>query len=102
MDPNIGGIVISPWVIVLIVIAAIAFLIVTIIWGLKAHRLKVAAGKEDMIGRTARVVTPLEPKGLVFLEGEQWTAISESDRIEPGREVVITRIDGLKLYVTEK
>ena len=54
-----------------------------------------------MIGKTAVVTTTLDPKGTVFVEGEQWTAISEEDRIEPGEEVTISRVDGLKIYVTK-
>ena len=96
-----GDISIDPWVIVLIVIGVIAFLAVTIIWGVRAHRFKIGAGKEEMIGKTAVVKTALDPKGTVFVEGEQWTAISEEGRIEPGEEVTITKVDGLKIYVTK-
>jgi membrane-bound ClpP family serine protease len=96
-----GDITIDPWVIVLIVIGIIAFLTITIIWGVRAHRFKIGAGKEEMIGKTAVVKTALNPKGTVFVEGEQWTAISEEDRIEPGEEVTISRVDGLKIYVTK-
>ncbi|MBN2075928.1 MAG: NfeD family protein [Dehalococcoidales bacterium] len=96
-----GDIVIDPWVIVLIILCIIAFLAITIIWGIRAHRFKIGAGKEEMIGKTALVTTALDPKGTVFVEGEQWTAISEEDRIEPGEEVTISRVDGLKIYVTK-
>jgi membrane-bound serine protease (ClpP class) len=96
-----GDISIDPWVIVLIIIGIIAFLAITIIWGVRAHRFKIGAGKEEMIGKTAVVTTTLDPKGMVFVEGEQWTAISEEDRIEPGEEVTISRVDGLKIYVTK-
>ncbi|MFC1947137.1 NfeD family protein [Chloroflexota bacterium] len=96
-----GDISIDPWVIVLIVIGVIAFLAVTIIWGVRAHRFKIGAGKEEMIGKTAVVKTALDPKGTVFVEGEQWTAISEEGRIEPGEEVTITKVDGLKIYITK-
>jgi membrane-bound serine protease (ClpP class) len=96
-----GDISIDPWVIVLIIICIIAFLAITIIWGIRAHRFKIGAGKEEMIGKTAVVTTTLDPKGTVFVEGEQWTAISEEDRIEPGEEVTISRVDGLKIYVTK-
>ena len=96
-----GDIVIDPWVIVLIILCIIAFLAITIIWGIRAHRFKIGAGKEEMIGKTAVVTTTLDPKGTVFVEGEQWTAISEEDRIEPGEEVTISRVDGLKIYVTK-
>ena len=96
-----GDISIDPWVIVLIIICIIAFLAITVIWGIRAHRFKIGAGKEEMIGKTAVVTTTLDPKGTVFVEGEQWTAISEEDRIEPGEEVTISRVDGLKIYVTK-
>jgi membrane-bound serine protease (ClpP class) len=96
-----GDISIDPWVIVLIIICIIVFLAITVIWGIRAHRFKIGAGKEEMIGKTAVVTTTLDPKGTVFVEGEQWTAISEEDRIEPGEEVTISRVDGLKIYVTK-
>ena len=96
-----GDISIDPWVIVLIVICIIAFLVITIIWGVRAHRFKIGAGKEEMIGKTAVVKTVLDPKGTVFVEGEQWTAISEEGRIEPGEEVTINKVDGLKIYVIQ-
>ncbi len=97
-----GGIAIDPWVIVIIVICVIAFLTITVIWGIRAHRLRVAAGREDLIGKTAEVKAALEPKGIVLVEGERWAAVLETGRAEPGEEVIITRVDGLKLYVTKK
>lgn len=90
------------WLVVLIVIGLVAFAAVTVIWGIRAHRLKVDAGAEELIGRTAEVRTALKPKGSVFIEGESWTAISETGPVEAGEEVVITRVDGLILYVTRK
>ena len=90
------------WVIILVIICAIAFLAVTIIWGILAHRLQVAAGKEDLVGKLAEVKVALEPKGIVFIQGEQWAAVSELGRVEPGEEVIITKVDGLKLYVAKK
>ncbi len=99
---NPGWFQIDPWLIIVGIICLVAFLAVTIIWGIRAHRLRVAAGREDLIGKTTEVKVALEPKGIVFVEGEQWTAVSESGRVEPGEEVIITRVDGLKLYVTKK
>ena len=93
---------VDPWVYVLVAIGVIAFLAVTIIWGIRAHQRRVAAGREDLIGKIAEVRVALEPKGTAFVEGEQWTAISEAGRVEPGEEVIITKVDGLKLYVTKK
>ena len=93
---------ISPWLIVISVICIAAFLAVVIIWGIRAHHHQASAGREDLIGRIAEVKIALEPKGTVFVEGERWTAISEKGRVEPGEEVTITKVDGLRLWVTKK
>ena len=85
-----------------IIACAVVFLAVTIIWGIKAHRRRVAAGREELVGMTADAKTAIEPKGTVFIQGENWTAISKSSRIEAGEEVIVTRVDGLKLWVTRK
>lgn len=93
---------VAPWLVVLVVIVIVAFLAIAIIWGIRAHRHQASAGREDLIGKTAEVKIALEPKGVVFVEGERWTAISEKGRVEPGEEVIITKVGGLKLYVTKK
>ncbi|MDI6814627.1 MAG: nodulation protein NfeD [Dehalococcoidales bacterium] len=69
---------------------------------IQAHRRQPSAGKEELIGKTAVVKVALEPEGVVFLQGERWTAISEKGRVEPGEEVIITKVNGLKLWVTKK
>ena len=93
---------IEPWLMTVIIICVIAFFAAAVYWGIRAHRRKVSAGKEDLIGRTAEVVVALKPKGVVFIEGERWTAISEQGRAQTGEEVIITKVDGLKLWVTKK
>ncbi len=93
---------IEPWSIAIIVIFIVVFLAVTIICGIRAHRRQISAGREELVGKTAEVKIALEPKGVVFVEGERWTAISEKGRVEPGEEVIITKVDGLKMWVTKK
>ncbi len=93
---------IDPWLIVLLIICVVVFAAVTVVWGIRAHRYRISAGWEELVGRTAEVRITLEPTGTVFIEGEQWTAVSESGRVEPGEEVLISKVDGLKLYVTKK
>ncbi len=93
---------IDPWLIAVIAIGIAAFLALAIIWGIRAHRHQASAGREELIGKTAEVKIALEPKGVVFIQGERWTAVSEKGRVEPGEEVIITKVDSLKLYVTKK
>jgi len=93
---------IDPWLIAIVAIGIVAFLAVAIIWGIRAHHHQVLAGREELVGKTAEVKIALEPKGIVFIQGERWTAISEKGRVEPEEEVIITKVDGLKLWVTKK
>ncbi len=90
------------WLIVVVAICIIAFIALVINRGIRAHRRQASAGREDLVGKTAEVKIALKPKGVVFIQGERWTAISETGRVEPEEEVIITKVDGLKLYVTKK
>ncbi len=90
------------WLIIVLTICIVVFFAFVINRGIRAHRHQVLAGKEDLIGKTAEVKIALKPKGVVFVQGERWTAISETGWVKPEEEVIITKVDGLKLYVTKK
>jgi membrane-bound serine protease (ClpP class) len=83
----------------IVVVIAIYFVA---IWTLRTYRKQIAAGREDLIGKTAVAKTALTPKGLVLVEGERWAAVIDQGRAEPEEEVIVTRVDGLKLTVTKK
>ena len=90
------------WLIAVIALIIVVVLVFVIIWSVRAHQKKVSAGKEELVGRTAVVEITLEPKGVVLIEGERWTAIADKGPVEPEEEVIITKVDGLKLLVTKK
>ena len=85
---------IDTWFIILVVVALVAFIAIAIIWGIRAHHHQVSAGREDLVGKTAEVKIALGPKGIVFIQGERWMAVSEKGRVEPGEEVIVTKVDG--------
>ena len=93
---------INPWSLIVIGIIIVIFIIFAIIWSVRAHQKQIAAGKEELVGKTAVVDIALEPKGVVLVEGERWTAITDKGRIEPEEEVIITKVEGLKLRVSKK
>ena len=93
---------VNPWAIIVIAIIIVIFIIFVVIWSVRAHQKQVSAGKEDLVGKTAVVDIALEPKGVVLVEGERWTAITDKGRAEPEEEVIITKVEGLKLRVTKK
>ena len=93
---------VDPWlvaVVTIVIVALFAFVITRIV---RAHRRQASTGREELVGKRALVKIALDPEGTVFFKGELWKAISETGRIEPEEEVIITRVDGLILYVTKK
>ena len=90
------------WLIILVIVAVVAFLAFAIIYGIRAHQQQVSVGREELIGKVAEVTTEMEPKGMVRISGEQWTATLEKGKAEPGEEVIITKVEGLRLRVTKK
>ena len=85
------------------VAAAVACFLIFVIGAIiRGQRRRKATGAEGMIGEVAVAKIPLDPTGTVLADGELWTAATEGDKIEPGEEVVITRVEGLKLWVRRK
>jgi len=93
---------VNPWLIATITICIAALFAFVVNRVIKAHRRQASTGREELVGKTAVVTAALEPEGTVLFKGERWTAVSEKGRVKPGEAVIITRVDGLKLYVTKK
>ncbi|MDH5696857.1 MAG: nodulation protein NfeD, partial [Dehalococcoidia bacterium] len=93
---------VSPWLIATITIIIVAFFVFAVQRVIRAHRRQASTGREELTGKIATVKRALEPEGMVLFKGELWTAVSESGRVEPGEEVIINKVDSLKLYVSKK
>ena len=92
----------QPWLLALLIIILVVFVYFVVVWVVRAHQKKVAAGREELVGKTAVVAVTLNPKGVVLVEGERWTAVIDKGQVEPEEEVIITKVDGLRLIVTKK
>jgi len=68
----------------------------------RGQRRRKATGAEGMIGRIAIAKTPLDPTGTVAAQGELWTATLDHGRAAPGEELIITKVEELKLRVAKK
>jgi membrane-bound serine protease (ClpP class) len=100
--PELFQLQINWWVVALVAVtitAIFAFVVSAIV---RSQRRRSVTGKEGLIGKLAVAQTEIDPSGMVFVEGERWTAKTEGGRIEPGEEVVVTKVDGLKLWVGKK
>jgi len=88
---------------ILITTVILAVFVAFLIWAtVRGQRRKVETGKESMVGQQATVKTALKPRGMVLVDGELWSAEIESGTAHPGEEVVISKVDNLKLYVIKK
>ena len=65
---------------------------------IRARANKVVTGDAAMLNQIGLAFTALAPAGKVFVHGEYWDAISAVP-VEPGAEVRIVAIDGMKLRV---
>jgi len=82
--------------------AVACFLIFVLGAIIRGQRRRKVTGAEGMIGEIAVARTPLCPEGTVLAKGEMWTAATEGEKVERGEEVIITKVEGLKLWVIKK
>jgi membrane-bound serine protease (ClpP class) len=90
------------WAVSLVIILVLGFLVLAVLRIINTYHRQPATGKEELKGKTAEVRELLNPEGTVFYQGELWAAVSDSGRIEPGEEVIINKVEGLKLRVIKK
>ncbi len=69
--------------------------------GSRALRRKPMVGLLTMVGGKGKVVSPLDPKGVIRINGELWRAKSAVARIDVGEEVIVKAQDGTKLIVVK-
>ncbi len=97
-DTDIPGIEISWAVIGAVAVASVALALLVARLAVTSRRIKVATGREDMVGARGEVVDWSGSKGHVFIAGERWNAVSE-EPLGPGEMVRIAALDGLTLKV---
>lgn len=85
---------------VVLIVSTFFFFVVSAVVG--AHRRRLNTGREGLLGAVAVARTPLEPRGLVFLQGERWSAELDDGKAAEGEEVIVKAVDGLKLRVAKK
>jgi membrane-bound serine protease (ClpP class) len=88
---------------IIFVAVFLAGFVAFLVWAaVKGQKRKVTTGREGMIGQVAEVKIALKPTGMVLVEGELWKAEMDEGQAQPGEEVIIQKVDNLKLSVTKK
>jgi len=84
----------------LILVGAFCAAAYWLMWRLLLTQSKKASfGQEGMVGLKGKTVTLLNPEGLVRVRGVLWTAVSQGGELVVGADVVVVRLEGLRLDV---
>ena len=93
---------VSRWLLVALATAMGAMVVFVLVNLVRIRMMPVQVGVETMVGHQAVARSVLDPEGIVFLEGETWSAESEEGAIQSGERVVITEVQGLRLKVRKQ
>ncbi len=103
IDEDVPGYELSRIVVWTVAACLAAFFIAMGALALKTRFSRSKVGREGLIGIIGVVRQTLEPSGMVFAQGELWSAtLDESTghhELEQGKSVVVTGLDGLRLIV---
>jgi membrane-bound serine protease (ClpP class) len=72
-----------------------------LLFALRAQRTPVRMGQESLVGKTGIVSSELNPRGIVQLAGERWTAEAQNETlpVAVGERIEVVRVEGLRLWV---
>jgi membrane-bound serine protease (ClpP class) len=87
------------WAILVVVLTVAAFAAIGVWLVVRTRDTPIATGQEGLIGRLAEVRKPLDPEGMVFVEGALWRAVSEDGPIEVREWVRVAAVHDLRLVV---
>lgn len=77
-----------------------AFFLLGVAAAFRAQKRPIAAGKETLMGKIGVARQPLEPVGIVHIEGEEWSAENVTgEAIPAGTRVRVIGLEGLRLKV---
>jgi membrane-bound ClpP family serine protease len=63
---------------------------------------KVQTGEQGMLVAGGRALSPLNPRGIAWVEGERWRALAVEGEIGEGDEIEVVGQEGLTLLVRRR
>jgi len=105
VSPVMATVEVSRWLILLIVIFIFSFFVFVLGALLKVRRTPIAMGSKLMIGKNGVVKSTLSPKGIIKIDGEEWSAIIDQKgsghdiELPIGSYIEVVGMEGLVLKV---
>jgi membrane-bound serine protease (ClpP class) len=96
---ELGGLDVSLWGVLVPAVSAVAAFGGVVAFGVaRSLRRPGVAGVDEMIGLVGTAASALDPEGTVFVRGEYWSATAEGP-VPRGERIVVSRVEGLRLFV---
>jgi membrane-bound serine protease (ClpP class) len=96
--PAAGMLLLSPWLIAGMTLASAVFFGAVLSSAIRTRRMPARAISNTAIGKTGKVIAPIDPVGTVQVQSELWTAVAD-EPIGKGEEVEVVTLEGLKVRV---
>jgi membrane-bound serine protease (ClpP class) len=96
---NDTGFKVDTWVILVVAAPMIGFAALILANAARIRGLPERVGYSTIVGKLAVARSALDPTGFVFMDGEYWGAEVEDGSVQPGEQVKVTQVKGLKLKV---
>lgn len=94
------GFEISPIAIAIVTLGLAASAVAIGAVSMRDRQRRPTTGREGLVGAIGITHTALEPGGLIFIEGERWSAVSQDGLVPAGQPVRVLSMQGLTLLVT--
>lgn len=90
---------ISTSAIISVTLGLTAFFVFVVGAVVRSRRRQPVTGKAGLLGMTGRAKTELSPRGMVFVDGALWEAVSQAGIVQEGSVVKVVGQEGLTLVV---
>ncbi|HEY63993.1 MAG TPA: nodulation protein NfeD [Caldilineae bacterium] len=97
--PTMPRLSVSPWLLVTMTAIIVGFFTIAVTAGLRAQRRASLTGTHMLVGQTGIVLSDLNPRGVVQVQSETWTAITAEGPIPAGETIKVIGVDGLHVLV---
>lgn len=98
--PAMPQVSVSPWLIALMTVLWVGFFAFALRATVRAHRTRVTSGVDAVVGVVGLAQTDLDPRGIVLVHSEEWSAEAVGESIPKGGKVeVVAIVGGVQLQV---
>ncbi len=93
---------ISMSAIIAVALGITAFFSLVVAAVVRSHRRRPTTGMDGLVGQIGKAKTPLDPGGMILIDGALWKAVVEAGKVAEDELVEVTGTRGLTLVVRPK